>query len=213
MKRPHARFIIFAAALTAAVLLAEVQAMTNNPEYLNQARKHLQEFETAHDAQQLREAYMAIENVVLVEEHDPQIRNRLRKDTLTVWLRLLRVLDQFVDPDFDPNDEPEDLVQPPPTTGGVIYPPGADPALIDDPKARAEYEAAIAKNRKKIEDYNLQLQLSRLSERISQRADSFIATSWLPLPRSENELKAAIEENIQDPKRKAHLLALIKPRQ
>jgi hypothetical protein len=192
-------------------MLTEAKSMTNNQRYLNEAQAHIREFETELDPQRLREAYMAIENVIIVQEPDPKTRDHLRKNALSVWLHLLQLLDRFVDPNFDPDDAPEDLVQPPPTTGGIIYPPGADPGLIDDPKARAEYEKAIQANRRKSENYNLQLQLSRLSGRISERADAFLQRSYTSAPHDQKELKAAIDEIIKDPKRKAHLLSLLEP--
>ena len=57
---------------------------------------------------------------------------------------------------FDGNDLPLENV--PPRSFGV---PGVDPALISDGRIRDEYLAAIAKNRKKAQEYNLQLFLRR----------------------------------------------------
>jgi hypothetical protein len=185
--------------------------MTNNQEYLNEAQAHVNEFAAEPEPERLREAYQALENVSLVQEQDPIARTRLRADTLSSWLHLLQVLDRLIDPRFDPEDVPFNLVQPPPTSGGVVYPPGADPALINDPKARAEYEKAIAANRTNIERYGLQTHLCRLDERITPRAEAFIRTSYTSAPHDQQELRTAIDQAITHPPRRAALSKLLSP--
>jgi hypothetical protein len=140
--------------------------MSQGQEHLKKAQAHVAKFEAECEPEHLREAYMALENVSLVEERDPRARDQLRTDCLSSWLYLLELLDRFLDPNFDPKDVPQRLVQPPPTRGDVVYPPGTDPALIDDPTARAQYERAITSNREKTIRYRLQIQLGRLQEQI-----------------------------------------------
>lgn len=183
--------------------------MTDNQKYLNEAQARVKEFEAELEPERLREAYMALEDVILVQETDPKSRARLRTNALSLWLHLLQLLDRFLDPKFNPEDVPEMLVQPPPTTGDVVYPPGADPALIDDPKARAEYEKAIAANRAKADHYRLQINLRRLDERITPRAEAFIRNFYTPAAIDQKELQTAIDEIIRDPRRKAGLLKLL----
>lgn len=149
---------------------------------------------------------MVLSNVVVVQEPNPETRRQLRKNCLATWLHMLQIVDRLVDPHFNPDDVPENLVQPPPTTGGVVYPPGADPALIADPAARAEYEKRIAANNKKIEGYRLQLQLSRLKERIQLAAVAFIRRSYTASADDQKELKTLVDEMIQNPARKEALL-------
>ncbi|MFN0106931.1 MAG: hypothetical protein ACKV2U_33160 [Bryobacteraceae bacterium] len=185
--------------------------MTNNEKYLNEAQAHFKKFEAELEPERLREAYMAIENVIPVQEPDPKTRAQLRKNCLVLWLQLVQILDQLVDPRFDPEDVPENLVQPPPTNGGIIYPPGADPALIGDPTARARYEKEIAANQKKTGNYRLQLHLSRLNERIPKRAEAFIKSNYMPARRDQEELRNAIDKMIHNRKRKADLFQLLKP--
>ncbi len=187
--------------------------MTENQKYLDDARGRIREFEAGLEPERLREAYMALENVSLAKEHVSKTRARLRTDSLSLWLGLLQILDHHLDPNFNPEDGPEELVQPPRTSDGVVYPPGADPALIRDPRARAEYEKAIAANRAKVENYRLQIHLRRLDERITQRAKEFIRGSYRPASDDQEELKKAIEETIKDPGRKADLLKLLTPPQ
>jgi len=62
------------------------------------------------------------------------------------WKRLI----DAIDPNWDPNDKAVRNVAPPIETG---LPSGVVPEAIKDPKLRAEYEAAIDKNRQKAERY------------------------------------------------------------
>jgi hypothetical protein len=201
------------AILIATPILMRAKPMQQNQKYLEEAQAHAKKFEAELESERLREAAMALENVLLVQEHDPRTRAQLRTDCLTLWLQLLQLLDRFLDPNFNPEDVPTKLVQPPPTSGGVAYAPGADPALIDDPRARAEYEKAIANNRTKANHYRLQITLRRLEERIPPRAEAFIRNSYTPAPGDQEELKAAIDGIMQNPQRKAGLLKLLTPSQ
>src|SRR5262249_30255976 len=151
-------------------------------------------------------AFSALGEVNLIQEHDSAKKAQVRHRSLVAWLQLVRLLDQFRDPNFNPGDQPELLVQPPKQPGGVVLRPGADPALIADPKERAEYEKAIAASRAKLNHYRLQIQLSRLNERIPPDAEAFIRTFYTAAPHDQKELRDAIEGWIQDPARKASLL-------
>jgi hypothetical protein len=184
--------------------------MTENEKCLKEAQKRVKEFETELEPERLREAYMSLENVVLAQENDVKIRTRLRDDCLTLWLEMIQILDKHLDPKFDPDDIPDNLVQPPPTSKGVVFPPGADPALIDDPKAREQYEKAVAANNAKINNYRLQTQLGRLNEQIPPRAEEFINSSYTSSETDQEELKNAIEKIIQKPERKVELSKLLK---
>ncbi|NTW91225.1 MAG: hypothetical protein HGA35_04775, partial [Erysipelotrichaceae bacterium] len=69
------------------------------------------------------------------------------------------MVDGFLDPDFNPDEVPARLVRPPPTSEGVIFPPGVDPARIQEPGARAQYEKDIAANNAEIAKYNMQIEI------------------------------------------------------
>lgn len=183
--------------------------MSDNQKFLSESRIHAEEFETELEPERLREAYLDLENVVLDREPNSGARGQLRMDTLSLWLHLLNLLDRWLDPKFDPNVILVTLVQPPLTSGGVMYGPGADPALIDDPLARAEYEKAISDNRAKADHYRLQVYLHRLNERIPPRVETFIRDSYTPALADQNELKTAIEGGIDNQRRKEALLKLL----
>jgi hypothetical protein len=204
--------LVFPALLAIPVLLRDGK-MTENQNYLKEARRQIVEFESHAESEKLTAAYTSLENVVLAQEDDPKKRAQLRADCLSTWLHLLQLLDRSLDPAFDPKDVPEKLVQPPPSPDGSVLRPGANPALIQDPKARAEYEIAIAANRQKAQNYRLQIGLRRLNERLPQRAESFIRISYTALPNDQMELRAAIEKASLDSKRKTQLLRLLIPPQ
>jgi len=182
--------------------------MNNNHKHLEEAQAYARRFEETLDAEQLRKAYLALENVSLAQEPN-YTRNALRADCLRMWLHLLALLDQRLDPQFDLEDTPDLQVQPPDTADGISYPPGADPALIDDPVARAAYEKAIRDNEAKVARYGLQVHLHRLNERIPPRAEAFIRNYDTSVPEDQAELRTAIEQIIKDPRRKESLLKLL----
>jgi hypothetical protein len=198
--------------LIAASLLTRTHQFmtTENEKYLKEAQTHVKEFEKQAEPERLREAYMALENVVLEQEYDAKIRNRLRQNCLTLWLEMVAILDRRLDPEFDPEDVPQNLVQPPPTSKGVVYPPGADPALIDDAKAREEYEKAIAANNAKINNYRLQTHLKRLNEQIPPRAAEFIENSYTASGDDQKEVKTAIDRLLENPARQLEFSKLLK---
>jgi hypothetical protein len=197
------------AILSLLIITRAGEPMTENETHLKEAQADAQGFQDKREPDLLRRAYVALENVILAKEGDPGARAQLRTSSLNVWLRLLELLDRFLDPEFNPDDVPERLVQPPPTSGGVVHRPGADPALIDDPVARAQYEEAIAANKAKTTHYVLQTKLRRLDERIVPRAEAFIRSSYTSDPRDQKELKTAIDGIITNPQRRAGLLRLL----
>jgi hypothetical protein len=80
--------------------------------------------------------------------------------------------------------------------------------LISDPKLRSEYEQAIAANRAKIKRYEFQLDLRFLDQSIRPRAHKFVASAYKPTPEDRDEVKKAIERNINSDREKAVLLKL-----
>jgi len=61
----------------------EAKFMTQGQEHLKKAQAHVAKFEAEREPERLREAYMALENVSLVEERDPPTRDQLRMDCLS----------------------------------------------------------------------------------------------------------------------------------
>lgn len=179
--------------------------MNNNSKHLEEAKAYAKRFEETLEAEQLREAYLTLENINVALEAN-NTRNALRADCLHMWLQLLALLDQQLDPQFDLEETPDLQVQPPDTADGTSYPPGADPALIEDPVARAGYVHAIRDNQAKIAKYGLQVRLHRLNERITSRAEAFIRNFYSFAPSDREEVKAQVLKMIKNPSRQAELL-------
>ena len=185
--------------------------MTQNQKNVQEAHLRALEFERKLNPDRLREADRALENVNLVEEVDPKVRAKLRSDCLVQWLELVALVDRHLDPDFDPDDVPEEFVEPPPVPGGAVLRAGADPALVPDPRTREQYENAIAANRAKAERYRVQTQLRRIGERIATQTENFVRNHYRSAPADQRELKGALERIIKDPGRKARLFGLLVP--
>ena len=199
------------AVLAGCAVPMSAKTMTENERYLKEAQTLAHEFEEQLEPERLRDAGMTLANVVLADEHDLKTRTQLRAKSLRLWLHLLDLLDRSLDPNFDPSDVPEKLVQPPPSPDGEVLRPGADPARIADPQARGEYEKAIAANRAKNKNYRIQLQLHRLNEQLTAQAETFIRNSYSSAIGDQKELSAAIDEVVKHPARKTQLAKLLKP--
>jgi hypothetical protein len=184
--------------------------MTDNNQYLLEAEALEKKFQAEMEPERLREAFGALENVRLELAVDPAARARLRAATLYSWLRLLRTLDHHLDPGFDLKALPEVHVEPPPISDGGIRLPSINPALIDDPKARAEYQQAIADNRARADRYSLQVHLRQLDERITPHVEAFIRGAYTQSTIDLQELRAAIE-GVDVPHRRAELMKLLSP--
>jgi hypothetical protein len=70
------------------------------------------------------------------------------------------------------------------------------------------YEMAVKANRRKIETYGLQLQLSRLDERIQTQVEAFIRSAYGPIPADREELRSNISI-LKNVRRQQSLLKLL----
>ncbi len=167
--------------------------MSSNKKYLDDTRVLIVEFEKELDPDKLLEAFGALQNVVLAKEAESGERQQVRRGALVLWLALFEAAHRHVDDGFNPDDVPELNIQPPATSGGVVYPPGADPALIDDPAARKKYEIDIAESRRKAVWYRLQTTLRRTNGRIRKQLRDFIVESYTQTESDQNEMFNTIE--------------------
>ncbi len=183
--------------------------MSDNQAFLQTARDAAAQFRARKDPDALTRVVEALENVQWREPlHLPE-RRRLRHAALDGWLHLVALVDDALDPNFDPAQVPQIGVQPPPTASGIVYPPGVDPALIDDPDSRARYAQAVADNTAYAEQYRLQSRLQRLQERILEACSAFIQDGYSGDPNDHGEASTAIQAAIKTPKRRAELLSLL----
>jgi hypothetical protein len=126
---------------------------------------------------------------------------RRRKD-IEVRLHAWRRLVDSIDPNWDPNDLPYLNVPLPDGVSGVS---GMNPKNIKDQTQRAEYEAAIEKNRQKAERYNEQYMLRGWLKRYPKRAEEYIILAYSEPPFNMEELKQYLEKYKIDEKTKARI--------
>jgi len=190
--------------------------MTTNGKNLKLVETYLTKFDIDHDSEVLGAAQMALEDVHWRTEHDPRTGAEVRGKCLSAWLRLLAILDTFLDPAFDKNEVPDWNVVPPPHAGagGVDLMPNADPALVADPVVRTRYADARAAAMERYARYRFQLNIHRLNERLPPLAtmvEGFIRSSYSPGADDQAELRTVIDQIITNPARKAALSKLLSP--
>lgn len=134
--------------------------------------------------------------------------SQLRIEDVTVrlhaWRRLINAIDSKWDPDeviMGPN------VIPP---GGTIRDSGASPDAIKDPKLRAEYEAAIQRNRQKSERKAEQYRLQDWLKKYPKRAEEYIVQVYSEPPFSLEELKQYLDVYLTDEETKTRILDTVK---
>lgn len=117
------------------------------------------------------------------------------------WLVLLRRVDQAIDPDWDP-DAPLGI-HPVNSNGGPF---GIAPESIQDPKARTEYEAAIADHQRRIAAHGAQRKLRDVKHEILPHLLDYLCAAYALPPDADAELEALLKEYIDDPELRAQIL-------
>ena len=185
--------------------------MNLNTQYIAEAKSKIERYEKDREPEHLRQAALALQNVDLKAETEWLLKAQTRLTCLTYWVTILQLLDYNLEPDFDPNEIIPMNVIPPHDNSIERLPSGADPKLIKDPKARADYEQKIEANRLKQQIFRAQTQLHRLKDYLPACAKRFIAANYTSIEIDRLELNAAIEKHIKIAERKAELLKLIEP--
>jgi hypothetical protein len=128
-----------------------------------------------------------------------QVRKKDVEVRFHAWKRLL----DTIDPNWDPNEE---LWSPNAVGAFMGLPSGIAPEGVKDPKLRAEYEAALQKNRDKIERHSAQRRLHDWLKRFPKRAEEYIIQAYSKPPFDVEELKQYLDKYIADTKTKARIL-------
>lgn len=130
-----------------------------------------------------------------------------RKEKAELWLHAWRRLERETDPNFDINDRknlPTVRVVPPLETG---LSPGAPPSAIKNPKLRAQYETAIAVNKRKAEKVSQQMPLLLHGPSFKARAERWLIQAYSQPPARNTELKKYLEIYVQDAKTRQRILS------
>ncbi len=177
-----------------------------------QAAAQLAEFEQKRDPFCIQNASDLLEKIDLATEQDGMKRLVLRRETLETWLALVAILDQNLDPRFNPEVKPSVSVMPP-RVGNVAYPPGVDPKQITDPQARQQYEAELKKNKEYAETYRVQTWLKRFDESMPPKVEKFIRMSYTTVPGDQREVSETVRKLIKNPQRASKLTQAAAPKQ
>jgi hypothetical protein len=130
-----------------------------------------------------------------------------RSQTAEAWLRLGKRIEQEIDKDFDFKDVPQENIALPPGASGLA---GMSPEYIEAPELRAEYEAAIERNRQKGENYRKQRKLCDLDEMFSSSAEQYIISAYSKPPFDLDELNHYLDSYLADRDRKERILEAVK---
>jgi hypothetical protein len=133
----------------------------------------------------------------------------LRQEKARFWLETWRLLSETRDLKFDPQDVPMINVAPPPGAG---VPAGGSPTDIKDPKLRAEYERAIARNRAKIERFNEQHYVRTTADRFYEEAQRYLVNAYSRTPSDPLELERLLAEYIGDEAARNRVLEEVRER-
>ena len=175
------------------------------------AVRRLATYEKTRQPADLERAFDAIAAVDLLRAQATN-RGAARVEVTRLWLAAFRLLDERLDPQFDPDDSPLVKVDPP-KVDGVTYPPGVDPKVITDPRLRAEYEAAIKANHEKIESRRIQLQLRTIDRAATEAFERFLKRFYTFAAADAGEMTRLLEEKgIQEPRR-SRIMTAVRARQ
>lgn len=127
---------------------------------------------------------------------------RRKKDIqirLHAWKRLVDAIDLTWDPK-------EELLGPNGVGAMMGLPSGIAPESVGDPKLRAEYEAALEVNKKKIARYSEQNRLHKWLKRFPRNAEPYIIQAYSKPPFDLDELEKYLKDYIVDEKTKARIV-------
>ena len=110
---------------------------------------------------------------------------RERSSKAQLWLLAWQRLEREINRNFDFSDRALLHVAPPWETG---LPSGAAPEAIKDATLRARYEAALAVNAKKAQEYNRQFDLRYLDTRLPKSAEGYLVRAYSEPPYNRQEL-------------------------
>jgi hypothetical protein len=126
---------------------------------------------------------------------------RLRKAEL--FLEVRRRLIASTDSTFDFGDRPYLNVPAPPNSG---VPSGSSPQSIKDPKLRAEYESAVARNSTKARQYNDQYWIKTNAPSFYKEVERYLVDAYARPPSSLSELQQLLLKYVSDESVRARVL-------
>lgn len=143
------------------------------------------------DFQETTDTYQFIEDVArfgpTTSRGDPDL-------ALDTWIAILNVLEEKIDPAFNPAKRAFRNLDPPPGSGIQA---GESPAAIKDPELRRQHEAALQRNSEYGRYYVTQIKCRELKSIITRRLAWFLHLSYLTQA-SLNEALIRLKQGFQD---------------
>lgn len=130
-----------------------------------------------------------------------------RSAKVQLWLQAWKRVEEGIDKNWDPSKPPPWEVSPPTATG---LPAGVAPEAVQDPKLRAEYEAAIEANRKKWEWHKSQRQLREIEREYLAWAEYYIVSAYSRPPSNVPELEAYLRTYLRDDEARTRILGRVR---
>jgi hypothetical protein len=148
----------------------DISTMTNP---IIQADNLLAEFEATKSIDKLEGAYMAVGRIPEPGVDITVPTAVARREKTMMLFKLLAVIDQNIDTNFDnPTNFPAMNLSPPGPCG-MNYPSGVDPNDIKEPEIRAQYEAALKQNEEKAARALFQTRLHNIDQSETIFVESF----------------------------------------
>lgn len=151
-----------------------------------EVRKALAEYDASHAVATLQAASDALAREDGAVPPDPAQALALARMQLGLWVEILARFKDGVEPWFDPDNPPATAVAPPIIDGAQMM-PGTPPSAIKDPKQRAEYEAKIAENKRRVAAFTAMFRLHAIRATTVEKAAESLrnARDLLGLPAAE----------------------------
>jgi hypothetical protein len=136
--------------------------------------------------------------------------SRARRVDTQTWLHAWRRLNSALDPAWYPGKPINGPSSVMPPDGLPISFGGMSPDDVKDPKLRAEYAAAIQKNRRELEAYFEQSQLHDWMKRYPECATEFIVYIYSRPPYDPEELRQTLDAYLTDKEAKSQILDAVR---
>jgi hypothetical protein len=194
----------------------EEMAMSSMNATIRAAEGYLDRFESEKNGELLLLAYRQLGRVTLYENTPDENTKELyrrglrqqRPELLRLWLRLFRLVDESLDPQYDPNSGPILLNVPFLASDPPVW--SSRDVDYNDPVLRADWERRIAENQEKARYHTLQSLLRRVDRESEESFGDFLRDEYLPTERDREELAEAIRRGIQSPERITRFLRMIR---
>ncbi|MGO8763942.1 MAG: discoidin domain-containing protein [Limisphaerales bacterium] len=168
-----------------------ISAMTNP---IIQADNLLAEFERTKSIDQLEAAYVAVGNIPEPGVDKTVPPSVARREKTRMLFKLLAVIDQNIDTNYDNPTNLPAMNLSPPGLGGMRYPSGVDPNDIKEPEIRVQYEVALKQNEEKAARELFQTRLRNIDQSANIFAGNFLRFNYTTSKEDQSELENVMRQ-------------------